>query len=218
MSSYRFIPFTNMNSIPLESFYEKHHQGQCEGIKRKLNGDLEGKNNQIQQKRKRGRPSFWNNLEEKNNNNEDEKLLLTPQIIVKRQRRLKANDRERNRMKNLNKMLQLLKSLLPFELNNESSMDDKLTKIETLKMATLYIAQLTQLLQLSEQQETSLGMSSPSSSSSSSLSSIQMNNNEIKSEKIDPYYYYHHHHPQQSNSPTAATSTTSSMMCQYAIV
>jgi hypothetical protein len=203
MSFNRFIPFNTMNS-PSESFQDQSTN------KRKLN-DFEELNNDVdlQMKRKRGRPSFWNNIKEKTN--EDEKLLLTPQIIIKRQRRLKANDRERNRMKNLNKMLQLLKSLLPFELNNESSMDDRLTKIETLKMATCYIAQLTQLLKLSDQQETTGGsiLSSPSSSTSSP--SIQMNNNDIiKYEKFDNYYYNnHHHHPQQS--PTSATS----IMCQY---
>jgi hypothetical protein len=202
MSFNRLIPYNTMNS-PSESFQEQSTN------KRKLY-DFEELNNDVdlQMKRKRGRPSFWNNIKEKTN--EDEKLLLTPQIIIKRQRRLKANDRERNRMKNLNKMLQLLKSLLPFEFNNESSMDDRLTKIETLKMATCYIAQLTQLLKLSDQQDTTVGsiLSSPSSSASSP--SIQINSNYIiKNEKFDNYYYNHHHHPQQS-SPAAT-----SIMCEY---
>ncbi|NXP73074.1 NGN3 protein, partial [Ramphastos sulfuratus] len=61
----------------------------------------------------------------------------------KRSRRMKANDRERNRMHHLNSALDALRSVLPTFPD-----DAKLTKIETLRFAHNYIWALTQSLRL----------------------------------------------------------------------
>ncbi|KAK9694004.1 Helix-loop-helix DNA-binding domain [Popillia japonica] len=60
---------------------------------------------------------------------------------IKRCRRLKANDRERNRMHMLNEALDKLRCVLP-----TFPEDTKLTKIETLRFAHSYIYALTQAL------------------------------------------------------------------------
>ncbi|XP_052859626.1 basic helix-loop-helix neural transcription factor TAP-like [Anopheles cruzii] len=62
---------------------------------------------------------------------------------IKRVRRLKANDRERNRMHTLNEALERLRLTLP-----TFPEDTKLTKIETLRFAYNYIFSLVQLLEL----------------------------------------------------------------------
>lgn len=62
-----------------------------------------------------------------------------------RRRRLKANDRERHRMHNLNSALDALRDILPALPD-----DAKLTKIETLHFARNYIWALTQTLRLAE--------------------------------------------------------------------
>lgn len=194
----------NQNYAISDNYYHHMEVGhnQNQSIKRKLNDkpnnlthkvskrkerkdqqhqqlDGEDAEPEIKKPRKRGRPSFWSNLEyleqqqrkeqQENISSDPSQLnttsstttILTPQILIKRQRRLKANDRERNRMKNLNKTLQILKSLLPFDFtvgNNSSGSsdkgDDKLTKIETLRMATQYIYELTKLLEISSKSET----------------------------------------------------------------
>lgn len=61
---------------------------------------------------------------------------------IKKYRRLKANDRERNRMHMLNEALEKLRLSLPTPLE-----DTKLTKIETLRFAHNYIFALEQLLE-----------------------------------------------------------------------
>lgn len=88
-------------------------------------------------------------------------------FIVKRQRRVRANDRERNRMQTLNDALNELKDHLPIDFlvselgsdldnsgsietngkkNKKKSNEEKLTKIDTLKLATKYIRLLTDIL------------------------------------------------------------------------
>ncbi|XP_041315309.1 neurogenin-2 [Pyrgilauda ruficollis] len=62
---------------------------------------------------------------------------------IKRSRRLKANNRERNRMHNLNAALDALRDVLP-----TFPEDAKLTKIETLRFAHNYIWALTETLRL----------------------------------------------------------------------
>ncbi|NWQ92882.1 NGN2 protein, partial [Burhinus bistriatus] len=62
---------------------------------------------------------------------------------IKRNRRLKANNRERNRMHNLNAALDALRDVLP-----TFPEDAKLTKIETLRFAHNYIWALTETLRL----------------------------------------------------------------------
>ncbi|KAF3708468.1 Neurogenin-3 [Channa argus] len=61
-------------------------------------------------------------------------------------RRMKANDRERHRMHNLNSALDALRSILP-----ALPEDAKMTKIETLRFAYNYIWALTQTLRMCDQ-------------------------------------------------------------------
>ncbi|XP_076980498.1 neurogenin-3 [Tamandua tetradactyla] len=63
----------------------------------------------------------------------------------RRSRRKKANDRERNRMHNLNSALDALRGVLPTFPD-----DAKLTKIETLRFAHNYIWALTQTLRIAD--------------------------------------------------------------------
>lgn len=70
------------------------------------------------------------------------------QVQVKRTRRVKANDRERNRMHNLNEALETLRGVLP-ALPDET----RLTKIETLRFAHNYIWALAETLRLAERQQ-----------------------------------------------------------------
>lgn len=82
---------------------------------------------------------------------EDEKLpkkrgpkkkRMTPARIVRlRQRRLKANERERGRMHGLNDALERLRQTVPCR-----SRTQKLSKIETLRLASNYIATLSDVL------------------------------------------------------------------------
>uniref|UniRef100_A0A8D0HL67 Neurogenin 2 n=1 Tax=Sphenodon punctatus TaxID=8508 RepID=A0A8D0HL67_SPHPU len=64
---------------------------------------------------------------------------------IKKSRRLKANNRERNRMHNLNAALDALREVLP-----TFPEDAKLTKIETLRFAHNYIWALTETLRLAD--------------------------------------------------------------------
>lgn len=65
----------------------------------------------------------------------------TQVMRIKRNRRMKANDRERNRMHTLNEALEKLRLVLP-----TFPEDTKLTKIETLRFAHNYIFALGQVL------------------------------------------------------------------------
>ncbi|VDP31855.1 unnamed protein product [Soboliphyme baturini] len=73
-----------------------------------------------------------------------------PVEVVKerRGRRVKANHRERNRMHTLNGALDRLRQVLPTFPD-----ENKLTKIETLRMAHNYILTLTQILKNTESEE-----------------------------------------------------------------
>lgn len=84
-----------------------------------------------ERKRRRGRTKVKN-----------EAILHT----IKKTRRVKANDRERNRMHNLNAALDELRSVLPTFPD-----DTKLTKIETLRFAYNYIWALSETLRLADQ-------------------------------------------------------------------
>nr|XP_006116148.1 neurogenin-1 [Pelodiscus sinensis] len=65
---------------------------------------------------------------------------------LRKSRRVKANDRERNRMHHLNAALDELRSVLP-----SFPEDTKLTKIETLRFAYNYIWALSETLRLADQ-------------------------------------------------------------------
>ncbi|KAM5191772.1 neurogenin-2 [Mantella aurantiaca] len=65
---------------------------------------------------------------------------------IKKSRRLKANNRERNRMHHLNSALDSLREVLP-----TFPEDAKLTKIETLRFAHNYIWALSETLRLADQ-------------------------------------------------------------------
>lgn len=66
----------------------------------------------------------------------------TQVVRIKKTRRLKANDRERNRMHTLNEALEKLRLVLP-----TFPEDTKLTKIETLRFAHNYIFSMVQLVE-----------------------------------------------------------------------
>lgn len=67
------------------------------------------------------------------------------------QKRYKANARERNRMKDLNTAMDSLRKCLPlhqcFDDFNKSPVCQKLTKIDTVRLAANYITALTESLQ-----------------------------------------------------------------------
>ncbi|NP_001081802.1 neurogenin 2 L homeolog isoform X1 [Xenopus laevis] len=66
-------------------------------------------------------------------------------LKIKKTRRVKANNRERNRMHNLNSALDSLREVLP-----SLPEDAKLTKIETLRFAYNYIWALSETLRLGD--------------------------------------------------------------------
>ncbi|XP_076315553.1 uncharacterized protein LOC143228113 [Tachypleus tridentatus] len=68
--------------------------------------------------------------------------------MIKRTRRVKANDRERNRMHNLNHALDRLRRVLPTFPD-----DTKLTKIETLRFAHNYIWALSETVKMLDNSE-----------------------------------------------------------------
>jgi hypothetical protein len=84
---------------------------------------------------------------------------------LKHHRRSRANDRERTRMRLLNEALEHLRTLLPIDStsyysstdssNHGPIVEDKLTKIETLRTASAYIRLLTDLLEDSNHSTTS---------------------------------------------------------------
>lgn len=67
--------------------------------------------------------------------------------VVKKNRRMKANDRERNRMHNLNDALDELRGVLPAFPD-----ETKLTKIETLRFAHNYIWALSETIRIADLQ------------------------------------------------------------------
>ncbi|MEE6488495.1 hypothetical protein FKM82_015242 [Ascaphus truei] len=73
-------------------------------------------------------------------------------IKQKKNRRVKANDRERNRMHNLNSALDSLRGVLPAFPD-----DAKLTKIETLRFAHNYIWALSETLRMADHSMLNIG-------------------------------------------------------------
>jgi hypothetical protein len=71
------------------------------------------------------------------------KKQMTPARIAKfKLRRIKANERERSRMYGLNEALESLRDVLP-----SFNLSQKLSKIETLRLANNYIKAMTQILE-----------------------------------------------------------------------
>ncbi|XP_075071308.1 neurogenin-3 [Mixophyes fleayi] len=128
-------------------------------------------------------------------------------VKQKKHRRVKANDRERNRMHNLNSALDTLRSVLPTFPD-----DAKLTKIETLRFAHNYIWALSETLQIADHNIFNMGhqdmrdslqklpktcfmmdLTSPSSSCSSSsdweslYSSVSQNSSHSPTESMDDF-------------------------------
>ena len=104
-------------------------------------GDIENKHPNKQDKPGKAKRKRYSKSRTKN---------LAPEVLatVKRTRRVKANDRERNRMHSLNDALDGLRVVLPTVPD-----DAKLTKIETLRMAHNYIWALSQTLKQCEFEE-----------------------------------------------------------------
>uniref|UniRef100_A0A0K0DMC6 BHLH domain-containing protein n=1 Tax=Angiostrongylus cantonensis TaxID=6313 RepID=A0A0K0DMC6_ANGCA len=67
-------------------------------------------------------------------------------LLKKKQRRLKANGRERQRMHGLNDALDVLRQYVPITTQHQ-----KLSKIETLRLARNYILVLQRILQTGRQ-------------------------------------------------------------------
>ncbi|XP_069810199.1 neurogenin-1 [Dendropsophus ebraccatus] len=128
---------------------------------------------------------------------------------IKKTRRVKANDRERNRMHNLNSALDELRNILPCFPD-----DTKLTKIETLRLAHNYIWALSETLRLADQSKDKpqvqpgymspaappspgsdagswMSTASPSSSSSSPSSSTFSASNPSSPAMSEECYYGH---------------------------
>lgn len=70
---------------------------------------------------------------------------------IRRVRRLRANNRERTRMHTLNQAMRTLRSILPSCYFTEDRPCEKLTKIETLRVAYQYIADLRLMLDSDDQ-------------------------------------------------------------------
>lgn len=101
---------------------------------------------------------------------------------LKKNRRLKANDRERNRMNTLNRALDSLREILPVHVltnsNEESSnCPNKLTKIETLRFASNYIFALKNLLQIELDPNKSGELDLPQAAMEAAAASLQSNSN-----------------------------------------
>jgi hypothetical protein len=133
--------------------------------------------------------------------NDDFARLNVIPLIMKRQRRVRANDRERNRMQTLNEALFVLQQHLPIDFllslnliptqsldssissdsnantksKNKKSQEPKLTKIDTLKLATKYIEMLTNFLREDDLKSSNSSNQTASVSSSSSSSSPEFN-------------------------------------------
>jgi hypothetical protein len=93
-------------------------------------------------------PSEENPTTKRKRYNKSRKRERSPALVekLKKTRRVKANDRERNRMHGLNDALDSLRKVLP----DSATGDNKLTKIETLRMAYNYIWTLSKTLELLE--------------------------------------------------------------------
>lgn len=84
-----------------------------------------------------------------------------PQVAKTRVRRSNANARERTRMRGLNDALDKLREVLPSVYSwtcdqRIGSRDQKLSKIETLRLARNYVAALTEIMSTGHRMESTL--------------------------------------------------------------
>ncbi|XP_044071230.1 neurogenin-3 [Siniperca chuatsi] len=100
-------------------------------------------------------------------------------------RRMKANDRERHRMHNLNSALDALRSILP-----ALPEDAKLTKIETLRFAHNYIWALTETLRMADQLGHTPDYLPVGSDESSPTSGLSSEFGYVTSPDFDPTKFY----------------------------
>ncbi len=108
-----------------------------------FNTDIKSDPGPVEPTRKRGRPTnydLW--LKNRQECLSNARVSLTTHVA--RQKRLKANVRERTRMDNLNKSLQTLRDMLPL---CDREIYEKPTKLETLQHATRYIYELKTILE-----------------------------------------------------------------------
>ncbi|CAG9830520.1 unnamed protein product [Diabrotica balteata] len=106
-------------------------------------------------------------------------------------RRSKANARERNRMHGLNAALDRLRSYMPIRLthSDNNSIPQKLSKIETLRLARNYILALTQTLQEERPMEMSRFVNILSAELSQTTANLISSNFVNRPEYKHPYYY-----------------------------
>lgn len=125
-------------------------------------------------------------------------------------RRVKANDRERHRMHNLNSALDALRSILPALPD-----DAKLTKIETLRFAHNYIWALTETLRMADQRGHAVDSYLPVTSHLQSPTSVSSaESGYLTSPDLDPSNSYSSVHELDSESRTCA-ECTSAPVCFY---
>lgn len=125
--------------------FEYTFTDQIEEVKNFDDNLLPGDNTSTPVKSKEKKPKDPNKPKRKyaNGKNRVTRCKSPTQIMrIKRNRRMKANDRERNRMHMLNEALDRLRCVLP-----TFPEDTKLTKIETLRFAHNYIFALSQTLE-----------------------------------------------------------------------
>lgn len=135
--SFRSVDFYT-DSLPAEEFVDLEHLRADGGLQATTASNVGGLGGSGAEQVGAGRGQGKRTRKPRRRNVSPEML-----IRVKRTRRLKANDRERNRMHNLNSALDVLRCSLPTFPD-----DAKLTKIETLRFAHNYIWTLTETLRL----------------------------------------------------------------------
>lgn len=136
------------------------------------------------------------------------KKLTKARIVKFKQRRVKANARERNRMHGLNDALDILRKVVPCYSNTQ-----KLSKIETLRLAKNYISALSDILRtgrvpdtLAFAQTLSQGLSQPTTNLVAGA--MQLNPRALIPEEnrqnYDPWGHPHHlhHHSDPYNTQT----------------
>ncbi len=116
----------------------------------------------------------------------------------------KRNARERSRVRFINTCFEVLRDHIPFDAADEQK-NRKLSKVETLKYATLYIKQLSELLETGhvdpKQDSNEINMPKPE---------IQMNTSSICYNNININIYENRCGNTDMYSPTSTSSTSSS--------